>query len=175
MVEPAFISIGSNITPARYLPRAVELLGALGDLAAVSMVYQNPAIGPRSAPDFLNAAALVFTPAEATKIRGDLRRIEQRLDRHRQVDRYAPRTIDLDLCLLGGLVRDSAPPVLPDPEIPRRAHVCVCLAELAPNFPHPLTGTRLEALAAGHPGRDRLIPRPDLRCDSWPRGPVDVG
>ncbi len=144
------------------MPRAALRLRELGTVRAVSMVYQNRAIGPVPAPDFLNAAALVETGLSAPEIRERLRRIEADLGRFRTTDKYAPRVIDLDLCLLGSLIIETPELKLPDPDLLTRPHLAVTLAELSPNFPHPATGETLAAVAARlRPGAD-LRPRPDV-------------
>lgn len=165
--ELAFIALGSNIEPEKHLPEAVRRLRRLGRLLAVSSVYQNPALGPddrpeRSQPDFLNAAALVETNLSAEAIRSSLRRIEADLGRVRTDDPYAPRTIDLDLSLLGDRILKSDGLSLPDPDLLRRAHLAVPIAELAPGSRHPLTGERLDELADRLRSGVRLTARPDM-------------
>jgi len=162
LTEPAFIALGSNLEPETHLPLAVRRLTQLGPIRAISMVYQNPAIGPAPAPDFLNAAVLVDTGFSAPEIRGRLRAIEADHGRVRAADKYAPRVIDLDLCLLGSQVRESPELVLPDPDILARPHLAVTLAEIGPDFPHPVTGERLSDIAARLRPGARLRPRPDV-------------
>ncbi|NIM93976.1 MAG: 2-amino-4-hydroxy-6-hydroxymethyldihydropteridine diphosphokinase [Anaerolineales bacterium] len=146
-INPAFISIGSNIQPEWYLPLAVERMHEIGEMVAVSKVYQNPAIGRRRQPDFLNCAVLVGVELSAMDIRHRLREMEADLDRIRTEDKYAPRTIDLDLSILGDLVLETPEMVLPDPDILRRAYMAVTLAELDPTFPHPITSEPLQDIA----------------------------
>lgn len=142
--------------------RAVRLLAEIGSLRAVSMVYQNPAIGPSPAPDFLNAAVLIEAELAALEIRDRLRAIEAQLGRARTSDKYAPRVIDLDLCLLGSHVVETPELSLPDPDVLTRPHLAVTLAELAPDFPHPVTGEALAAIADRLRSAADLRPRPDV-------------
>ena len=74
--------------------------------------------------------------------------------------KYAPRTIDLDLCLLGDLILDTPLLTLPDPDLLTQPHLAIPLAELAPDFPHPITGEPLCEIA------DRL--RPGAQLTSLP-------
>ena len=162
MTELAFIALGSNIDPEINLPLAASRLSALGKPIAGSMVYQNPAIAYEPQPDYLNAAVLVETDLEPVTIRAILREIEAELGRVRTGDKYAPRTIDLDLCMLGDRVFDHELLSLPDPDLLTRAHLAVTIAELQPEFPHPLTGEPLEDIA-NRIGKDAaLIPRSDV-------------
>lgn len=162
MTEPAFIAIGSNIEPEKHLPLSLARLTQLGELLRYSGVYQCPAIGPTPQPDFLNAAALVQTRLPPTEIREQLRRIEADLGRIRTSDKYAPRTTDLDLCLLGSLVLETPELVLPDPELLIRPHLAIPMAELDPSFVHPLSGETLEAIARRLLPEASLMARPDV-------------
>lgn len=141
--KPAFIAIGSNIEPIINIPLAVTKLTALGAVIAISKVYQTPAIGPVKQADFLNLAVLILTQLAARPLRDQLRLFERQLGRTRSLDKFSPRTIDLDLCLLGNLVSNESDLLLPHPDIERYAHVIIPLAELAPSFPHPVTGHSL--------------------------------
>lgn len=144
--EQAFIALGSNIQPERHLPEATSLLRILGPLLAVSRAYLSKPVGGREQPDFLNAAVLVEVAEEPTVIRAMLREIESGLGRIRTEDKYASRTIDLDLVLLGDRVDREFP--LPDPDILTREHLAAPLADLAPDFCHPITEEALGSIAA---------------------------
>lgn len=158
----AFISLGSNIRPEENLPLAVKRLGALGPIIAISNVYQNPAIGPTQQADFLNAAVLIETDLEINQLRDQLRLIESDLGRVRTEDKFAPRTIDLDLCLLEDTVHDEQGFKLPDPDLLTRAFLALTLAELDPDFKHPLTGERLLIIADRLANSSELVTRPDV-------------
>lgn len=160
MGEQAFISLGSNIEPERYLPQAVGALRQLGQLQAVSAAYQNPAVGATAQPDFLNAAVLLDTMLSPQALRRELRRLESRLGRRRTADKFAPRTIDLDLVLYGSKVIEEAGLHIPDPDLLVRAHLAVLVAELAPDFRHPITGERLAAIASRLAGSARMTLHP---------------
>jgi 2-amino-4-hydroxy-6-hydroxymethyldihydropteridine diphosphokinase len=147
LTELAFIALGSNIDPETNLPLAAARLSELGNLIAVSKVYQNPAIADEPQPDYLNAAVLIKTTLDPLAIRDKLREIEADLGRIRTADKFAPRTIDLDLCILGDRVLDHELISLPDPDLLERAYLTVTLAELRPDFLHPLTGETLEEIA----------------------------
>jgi 2-amino-4-hydroxy-6-hydroxymethyldihydropteridine diphosphokinase len=162
MSEKAFVSLGSNIEPEKNLPLAVDQLAKVGEVLAVSMVYQNPSVGPTPQPDFLNAAALIATDLEPLEIRAELRKIEAAMGRVRSDDKYAPRQIDLDLCLLGDWVFESRELTLPDPELLLRPHLIVPIAELAPDFRHPLSGESLAQIADRLRMDAQLTPRPDV-------------
>ena len=117
MSEQAFISIGSNIDPERNLSRCIDQLAVIGEVVAVSRVYQNSAVASTSQPDFLNAAVMIETTMSPSDIKRRLRAIEADLGRVRTQDTHAARTIDLDLCLLGDRVEQSSELTLPHADI----------------------------------------------------------
>lgn len=162
MSERAFISIGSNINPELHIPLAVARLAELGHVRAISNVYENQAIGPKGQPDFLNAAVLVDTDLPLDELLEKLSAIEDALGRVRTADKFSPRTIDLDVCLFGDLVRETPRPVLPDPDILTRGYLAVTLAELDPGFRHPVTDESLAELAARVRTGAQLHPRTDV-------------
>ena len=155
MAELAIVALGSNIEPERHLPEAVAALRGLG-AQAVSSVYQNPARGGRPQPDYLNAAVLLETPLDAAALRAALRELEADLGRVRTDDKYAPRTIDLDLLLLGDQVDPKVGAALPDPELLTAPHLAIPAAEVAPSAVQPRSGETQQAIA------DRLRPDAEL-------------
>ena len=145
----ALIAIGSNIEPERYVPAALDALDELLGLDAVSGFYVGEPVGAPGTPRFVNAAALITTDREPQEIKfGVLRPLEERLDRVRSGDPNAPRTIDLDLAAVEGLVMEDDDVRLPDPEIVRHPHLALPLADVAPDFIHPIEGVTLARIAS---------------------------
>lgn len=146
----AYLSLGSNIKPEENLPAAIRLLAALTKLVAVSSVWETEPVGLRPQPNFLNAAAIVETDLAAEQLKREvLDRIEQSLGRVRQADKNAPRPIDIDLMLFNQQIFQLGQRRIPDPEIVERPFVAIPLAEIAPNYQHPLTGQTLSQIARG--------------------------
>jgi len=141
---------------------------------AVSTVYASPAVGPMGRPDFLNAAALIETTLDPETVRDRLRQIEADLGRIRQADRYAPRTIDLDLVLFDDRLVNTPPMRIPDPDLLERSYLAVTISELDPEFAHPETGEPLAAIAARLGGAAGLEARRDIALlpgsDTQPAG-----
>ncbi len=163
LTKTAFISIGSNIDPDIHLPRAVKKLIVLGAPILVSPAFQNPSIGSKPGPDFLNAAASIETSFSPMEIRAQLRQIEYELGRVRTADRFAPRTMDLDLCLLGDTILDLPEFTLPDPDLLDRPHLAIPMAALDPDFIHPITQERLSDIAKRLTPAAKLTLRPDIQ------------
>lgn len=162
MTEQAYLSLGSNIDPERNLPRAIRGLRALGRVAAISTVYRSPAVGPTPQSDYLNAAVLLETDLPPGTLRLELRRLEARLGRQRSHDKYAPRSIDIDLVLLGTAIVHDPPLTLPHPDLLRQPHVAIPVAELGPDRPHPSTGERLADIADRLRPQAALVPQPEV-------------
>jgi dihydroneopterin aldolase/2-amino-4-hydroxy-6-hydroxymethyldihydropteridine diphosphokinase len=77
-----------------------------------------------------------------------LRPIEDSLGRIRGGDKFAPRTIDLDLVVYGDVVMDDGSLILPDPEIMKRPFLAIPLFELAPDLVIAGSGRRIAEIAA---------------------------
>ncbi|NPV45821.1 MAG: 2-amino-4-hydroxy-6-hydroxymethyldihydropteridine diphosphokinase [Armatimonadetes bacterium] len=147
------VVFGSNLAPERNVRAAVEALHRDVGVVALSTVYRTAALGRPEQPPFYNGALELDTdlPPRVLKY-GVLRPLEVALGRVRTADRYAARTIDLDLALYGDLVAATDDLVLPDPDIATRPFLAVPLAEIAPDLPVPGTGQTLSQIAAEFAG-----------------------
>jgi 2-amino-4-hydroxy-6-hydroxymethyldihydropteridine diphosphokinase len=149
-----YLSLGSNIRKEQNLPAAVRMLRKMGRVVAVSAVYETAPRGTMQQPSFFNAAVLLETPHGPTQIKDELiATIERALDRQRQADRNAPRTIDIDIALFNDEVldyvpADGRPRHIPDPDLLLSVHAIVPMAEIAPDKHHPETGQLLSVIAA---------------------------
>lgn len=146
----AFIGIGSNIDPAQNVRAALRSLARQTRLVAVSTVYLTEALGRPDQPPYYNCVAEIATEAPPAELKyGMLRGIEDALGRRRTQDRYAPRTIDLDLLVYGDLAMDAGGVRLPDPDILQRPFLAIALFELAPDMVLAGYGLRISEVAAG--------------------------
>jgi dihydroneopterin aldolase/2-amino-4-hydroxy-6-hydroxymethyldihydropteridine diphosphokinase len=143
----AYIGLGSNVEPEENVVRAIELLSRETELVSVSRFYRSAALRRPEQPEFLNGACCICTNLSARALKFDvLRGIERRLGRVRSADKYAPRSIDLDVLLYGDEVCDEEDLRIPDPDIRERAFVALPLLELWPEAVLPDTGQRLADL-----------------------------
>ncbi|HKJ27197.1 MAG TPA: 2-amino-4-hydroxy-6-hydroxymethyldihydropteridine diphosphokinase [Anaerolineales bacterium] len=134
-----YLSIGSNIYPERYLRMVTEELGRLLDLQCVSSVWKTPAAGFNGA-DFLNAVLSVQTRLSPIGLKYKLLRpMEAQMGRVRTEERFASRTVDIDILVYEG--------VLVDGELFQQPYLAVPMAELWPDYPHPVTKTPLRVIA----------------------------
>ncbi len=145
----AFVAVGSNINPAANVQAAVRALAARVQVAAISTVYLTEPENRPDQPPFYNCVVEINAAISPRSLKFRvLRRIEAELGRERTADKYAPRTIDLDLILYDDVVLKTPGLVLPDPDIARRAFLAVPLSELAPDLVPAGTRTTVGELAA---------------------------
>jgi 2-amino-4-hydroxy-6-hydroxymethyldihydropteridine diphosphokinase len=142
------VSVGSNIQPERFVPRAIEQLRQRLGPVKVSSAYRTVPVGDTAQPDFWNLAVIFETELSPEAINAELHAIERHLGRSHDPSRpWGPRAIDLDLVLLGDLVGRFGAVELPSPQLAEQAFVAVPAAELAPRLKHPLLGVTLAELA----------------------------
>jgi 2-amino-4-hydroxy-6-hydroxymethyldihydropteridine diphosphokinase len=142
------VSVGSNIQPDRHVPRALDLLRRRFGALQVSTIYVTTPVGDTAQPDFWNLAVSFDTDLTPEAVSAELHDVEERLGRRRDASRpWGPRSIDLDLVMLGDLVGRFAGVELPSPQLARHAFVAVPVAELAPDGRHPVLGVSLAELA----------------------------
>ena len=153
MKNQVVVALGSNINKEQNLPLAIQLLGELCGVTAVSPIYETEPVGLLNQPNFWNAAVLIETDLNATEIKLNvINVIEAKLKRIRLPDKNAARTIDADIVLFNDAVfayegGDGRLRPIPDPDLLRFAHVAVPVADLLPDFLHPQTGEPLGNLA----------------------------
>ncbi len=132
---------------AAHLRDALQRLGDLGAVEAVSPFLDTAPVGYTAQPRFLNAAARLRTDLPPDELLRRLLAIEEALGRVRTV-RWGPRTVDLDLLLYDDAVRDERGLTLPHPRLHERRFVLEPLAAIAPDAVHPrLQRTVRELLA----------------------------
>jgi 2-amino-4-hydroxy-6-hydroxymethyldihydropteridine diphosphokinase len=134
----AYIALGANLGDrAATLRAAIERLGALGVVEAVSPFFDTAPVGYTEQPRFLNAAARLRTDLPPRDLLHELLEIEASLGRVRTI-RWGPRVIDLDLLLYDDMVIDEPDLVVPHPRLHERRFVLEPLAALAPDLTHPV-------------------------------------
>jgi 2-amino-4-hydroxy-6-hydroxymethyldihydropteridine diphosphokinase len=146
----AYIALGSNLGDReKILTTATDRLGRLGRVVARSSLYETEPVGYRDQPAFLNAVLGLETKLEPLPLLHALLSIERELGRDRsQGVHNGPRTLDLDLLLVGDAIVAGKELTLPHPALSQRRFVLAPLAEIAPQLRHPqLKQTMADLLA----------------------------
>ncbi|GAA3749069.1 2-amino-4-hydroxy-6-hydroxymethyldihydropteridine diphosphokinase [Terriglobus aquaticus] len=150
----AAIALGSNLAGEHgsreaILEGAVNALNALGTVKARSTWHETDPVGYAEQPRFLNGAVLLQTDLPPQELLRGLLRVEQRFGRDRTHGiANGPRTLDLDLLLYDDLILEAPELVLPHPAMHTRSFVLAPLAEIAPDWIHPLLRTSVRDLFA---------------------------
>jgi 2-amino-4-hydroxy-6-hydroxymethyldihydropteridine diphosphokinase len=140
----AFLGLGSNLGDRWQLLR--DAVAALPDVVAVSPVYEtDPVGGPEGQDPYLNLVVELDTSLSPRELLEVAQRLEADAQRVR-VERWGPRTLDVDVLLVGDLVVNDPDLVVPHPRMWERAFVLVPLADLAPDLvPDPPRGGEVRA------------------------------
>jgi 2-amino-4-hydroxy-6-hydroxymethyldihydropteridine diphosphokinase len=150
-----YVSAGSNVAADQNLRLACQELRRRFGPLAISGIYRNPPVG-FAGDDFLNLVLRFRTSESPREIVAELERLHVLAGRVRGLERFAPRTLDLDLLLYGDAVIPEQGIRVPREDILKYGFVLGPLAELAPDLRHPVTGQTMAALWAafdqgGHP------------------------
>jgi 2-amino-4-hydroxy-6-hydroxymethyldihydropteridine diphosphokinase len=128
----AYLGIGSNLGDRiAHLDGAVRGLAATDGITvvAVSAVYETAPVGGPAQPDYLNAAVAVETELSARELLGVAQRLEREAHRIRG-ERWGPRSLDVDLLLVGDEVIHDDDLEVPHPRLAERGFVLAPLADL---------------------------------------------
>lgn len=129
----ATLGLGGNIgDPVRAMASVVDAFGG-GDasirLCAVSRLYKTPPWGKLDQPDFYNACIQLETTLGPIELLDHCLSLELDLKRER-IERWGPRTIDIDLLTYGEIVMETARLTIPHPRMHERAFVLMPLSEI---------------------------------------------
>ena len=136
----AFIALGSNIGDRQaYIGNALKHLGEDGNIRniRVSTLIETKAYGGVEQEDFLNGVLECETLYSPERLLLRLQEEEQLAQRKREIH-WGPRTLDLDVLFYEDEVWDKAHLTIPHPDMINRDFVLKPMAELAPNFVHPI-------------------------------------
>ena len=159
-MKTAFLALGSNVGDREAnLRTAVNRLGS-DEIRMLrrSSLYETAPQELLDQPWFLNAVVEVETSLFPLQLLARVRQIERQMGRRRATPK-GPRNIDIDILFYGRTVIRTAELEVPHPRIAQRRFVLEPLAEITPDFRHPVTGTTVnEMLAALGPQGIRRLP-----------------
>lgn len=148
----AWVGLGGNVGDvSACFASALAMLAANAgiDVVRVSRRYRTPAWGVTDQADFINAVAELATTLPPLDVLAALQATERAHGRDRaREQRWGPRTLDLDLLAMEGVVLDTPALQLPHPRFAERAFVLVPWAEIAPELDVPGVGCIADLAAA---------------------------
>jgi len=156
--------------PERTLAAAVQRMERLGRVVGRSSLYSTEPVGYAAQPRFVNAVAALETELTPRELLRGLLATEQEFGRDRSAGiANGPRTLDLDLLLLGDLVLHEQDLEIPHPRLAKRAFVLTPLAEIAAEVVVPGVGKSVGQLLAklregGQDAADAVV---RVESDGW--------
>jgi len=161
-----FLGLGSNLGDREaHLRAALRALAPAVTIETVSSIYETEPVGYLDQPRFLNAVCSGTTGLPPLALLRAIKQLEHDLGRVPTV-RFGPRVIDIDILFYDHLVLDTPELQVPHPRLAERAFVLLPLAEIAPDWRHPLTRQTARQMAAqvGQAGAWRLKPLAGNGC-----------
>ena len=145
----AYIGLGSNLGDRiANLRAAINAIRHLGDLIAVSSVYESEPFGVEDdQPMYLNMTMAIRTHLRPTELLSQLFEIERANGRIRNCPNES-RTLDLDILMIDDTILETPELVIPHPKMHERAFVILPLAEIAPVFVHPKLNRTVSEIAS---------------------------
>lgn len=138
MRKTVYLSLGSNIGDrGANLEQAIERLRGVGDVVAVSSIYETEPVEFERQAWFLNCAVTLETDKLPKQLLAAILRIEREMGRRRILAK-GPRLIDIDVLLFGASIIDTPQLTVPHPAMHERRFVLEPLAEIAPEARHPV-------------------------------------
>jgi 2-amino-4-hydroxy-6-hydroxymethyldihydropteridine diphosphokinase len=133
-VTRAYVALGSNLGDrAAHLQQGVDGLAAADgvEVVAVSDVYETTPVAGPPQPDYLNAVVAIDTDLTPRRLLGLAQDLELAAARVR-AERWGPRSLDVDILLIGDAEVAEPDLVVPHPRLRERRFVLVPLADVAP-------------------------------------------
>ena len=141
-----FLALGSNLGDRMdNLRAAVRLMPPKVQITSTSRIYETPPWGYLEQPPFLNQVVRGITTLEPEALLKYIKQLEIKMGRQPTV-RYGPRLIDIDILFYDDLIRENRNLTVPHPRLHERAFVLVPLADLAPDYRHPVIGMSIQQL-----------------------------
>jgi len=139
-MNKVYLSLGSNRGGrTAHLKNAIDLLSEwAGEVTVVSSLYETPPWKMEDETNFINQALLLETEMSAAQLIDTIILIESMMGRQRSANKYEPRKIDIDVLFFNNEIINTDELTVPHPLLQERKFVLVPMAEIAPEFIHPV-------------------------------------
>ncbi len=148
-MEHTFIGLGGNMGEVKVnFEKAIGKIEELiGPVIRKSSLYKTEPWGRKDQDPFLNMVIEVATPLSAEQTLFHLLSIEKSLGRLRDSsNQYGPRSIDMDILFFGEQIVNNGHLVIPHPKLHQRNFVLIPMAEISPEFCHPVLHKKISEL-----------------------------
>jgi 2-amino-4-hydroxy-6-hydroxymethyldihydropteridine diphosphokinase len=166
LTEYTLVAIGANLPSPTHGPPRATCEAALAELSRRglrivrrSRWYESAPVPLADQPWYVNGVVAVDTDLSPEDLLALLHDVERQFGRERR-ELNAARVLDLDLLTYGDVVRPGPPPILPHPRLAERAFVVLPLAEVAPDWRHPVTGQSVADMRRALPAAQAIRPLP---------------
>jgi 2-amino-4-hydroxy-6-hydroxymethyldihydropteridine diphosphokinase len=142
-----YLLLGSNIgNRTEWIEKGITaIITKIGEIVAISAIYETEAWGLKEQPDFLNVVIAVKTDIIPEELLAVIIQIEHSLERQREI-KWGERTLDIDILFYDDLIVQKDNLKIPHPHLHERLFTLLPLAEIAPGLKHPVTGKTITDL-----------------------------
>lgn len=156
MTHTIYLALGSNVGDRQEnLKEAISQLVPQVSITAESSIYETEPWGYEDQDDFLNMVVQGETELEPLELLAHLKEIEANVGRTKTF-RNGPREIDLDILFYDDLIMEDKNLAIPHPRLHERAFVLVPLADIAPDFVHPIWNHRIRDMLGNLPSTNEI-------------------
>jgi 2-amino-4-hydroxy-6-hydroxymethyldihydropteridine diphosphokinase len=166
LTEYTLVAIGANLPSPTHGPPRATCEAAVAELSRRglrivrrSRWYESAPVPLADQPWYVNGVVAVETDLSPEDLLALLHDVERQFGRERR-ELNAARVLDLDLLTYGDVVRPGPPPILPHPRLAERAFVVLPLADVAPDWRHPVTGQSVADMRRALPAAQAIRPLP---------------
>ncbi len=142
-----YLSLGSNIGERENnIINALRILKLKGiELIKLSSLYKTEPVGKENQPYFYNMVAKAISPYQPEELLNIIKEIETEMGRI-WTQKWGPRLIDIDILFFDDRIINTEKLIIPHPELHKRDFVLIPMAEIEPEFMHPVLNKTIEEI-----------------------------